>query len=229
MTTQPPIKPSLWRSPTVLVTIFALLIFLVPGLCHLLEVDWSKVAEGELWRLITGHLTHYDSGHLFWDLSMFAGLGLCCERRSVPQTAACIAGSMGLISVLLPWISPEIGSYRGLSGVDSGLFVLLLMQLAVDGMTRREWMWIALPSLGLAAFLGKISYEHLTGATLFVDSAAAGFVPLPAAHLLGAAIGLVAGCMPWFLPGDSSSQGDVPRLWQTDAPSDQRPRQPEIR
>jgi hypothetical protein len=127
---------------------------------------------------------------------------------------------MGLISVLLPWISPEIGSYRGLSGVDSGLFVLLLMQLAGDGVRRKERIWVALPGLGLAAFLGKIAYEYLTGATLFVDSAAAGFVPLPAAHLLGAATGLVVGCVPWFLPGDSSSPGDVPMLWQTDTQGD---------
>jgi len=38
----------------------------------------------------------------------------------------------------------------------------------------------------VVAFLGKVGYESLTGATLFVDSAAAGFEPLPLAHLLGA-------------------------------------------
>ena len=48
----------------------------------------------------------------------------------------------------------------------------------------------------LAAFLGKVGYETATGTTLFVDSHAAGFIPLAIAHLVGGCAGVAATMVP---------------------------------
>jgi hypothetical protein len=47
--------------------------------------------------------------------------------------------------------------------------------------------------LAITAFAAKLLYETTTGATLFVNSPAAGFVPLPLVHLVGGCVGLVVG------------------------------------
>jgi hypothetical protein len=49
----------------------------------------------------------------------------------------------------------------------------------------------AVAKWAVAALVAKTAYEVLTGATLFVDSETAGFVPLASAHAAGAAVGFV--------------------------------------
>ena len=56
--------------------------------------------------------------------------------------------------------------------------------------------WAALAAAAFLAFLCKVAYELATGATFFVDSRAAGMVPLPLVHVVGAAAGLAAGFWP---------------------------------
>ncbi len=52
-------------------------------------------------------------------------------------------------------------------------------------------------SLVLAGLLaGKIGLEMAWGRTLFVDSTAAGFTPLPLVHAVGAAVGTLVGLLP---------------------------------
>jgi rhomboid family GlyGly-CTERM serine protease len=148
------------------------------------------VAHGEVWRLVTGHWTHWTADHLLWDVLTFLLLATLCEtlvsRRAL---LAAVAGSALLISAGF-WVAlPELVRYRGLSGIDSALFVLLAVALL-----RREGGGAAagLPGLALLAFLARTVWEVSTGGALFADGAGS-FVPVPLAHLLGGAWGVVVG------------------------------------
>jgi rhomboid family GlyGly-CTERM serine protease len=160
-----------------------------PGAVEALQWNREAIAAGEVWRLFSGHWTHWTADHLFWDALMFAGLGALCERwagRGV--LVACWAISALAVDAAVLWGHPEISLYRGLSGIDSALFALATLLLAREvGPERR-----ALALLPFAGFLGKVVWEWQTGSTLFVDASEA-FIPLPLTHLAGALAGVAVG------------------------------------
>jgi rhomboid family GlyGly-CTERM serine protease len=153
-----------------------------------LELDRAAVARGEVWRLLTGHWTHWTLDHLLWDALTFLLLAALCETRiSRRALLIAVAGSALLISAGV-WVAlPGLSSYRGLSGIDSALFVLLAVAL----LRRESGAAAALAGVAVLLFLAKAAWEVGTGSTLFID-AAGSFVPVPLAHLLGGAWGLVA-------------------------------------
>ena len=57
-----------------------------------------------------------------------------------------------------------------------------------------SWVWVTAALAVLAEFAANLAYELTSGATLFVDSGAAAFVPVPLVHLIGAVVGLACGC-----------------------------------
>jgi rhomboid family GlyGly-CTERM serine protease len=175
---------------TCLVSLAATVIGLWPGSGTVLQLEHSAIASGQWWRLFTGHLTHWSGEHLFWDLLMFALLGMIAERRSKGGFAICLAAAAVVISVGMLLSSPL--SYRGLSGLATTAFVFL-----AAGMLREQiaaghrWGTAILAGLilGLAA---KIGYEFWTGQCILV-SAAGSFTPAPLAHVLGALAGGAVG------------------------------------
>lgn len=169
----------------------------IPGAAAWLEWDRARVAQGEAWRLVTCHLTHFTPDHLLWDAAVFIVLGAAVERRSPRRFALCTAASALAIPAAIAALAPGIATYRGLSGIDSALFALyaslVMREAAADG---QRGIVAAVVVLGIG-FLSKVAYEVRTGAALFVASAAArgAMVPVPLAHLAGAAVGLaVAAC-----------------------------------
>lgn len=176
---------------TAALTLLAIGIWLVPGASELLEYRREAIASGEFWRAITGHVTHWNADHLLWDALMFAVLGALVERTSRRAFLATCALSAAAISATLWFCQPGLELYRGLSGVDSALFVFQAGWLVCESLRERRRAAAILPTVALAGFAAKIGYELVTGATLFVDSAAAGFAPLPLAHVIGAAVGLL--------------------------------------
>lgn len=173
---------------TIIVAALSLLAFVSPMLSQLWQLEFDAVAGGQSWRLLTGHLTHYGGGHLFWDLLMFVVLAAACEgqhrRLFAPSLMLMAAG----ISVSLALLRSDITVYRGLSGVDTGLFVWFVADQAIGCLRRREPGTAALWLLPAVAVCGKLIFEIATGQTLFVDSSH--FTPLVESHLVGAAIGL---------------------------------------
>lgn len=180
---------------SLLLALPALVIHLVPGLAVRLELDWRAIGGGEVWRLLTGHWTHVALDHLLWDLAAFVVLAAACELRETCGRRRMLA-VVGLAAVAIPaalWIVlPGMTRYRGLSGIDSALFVLLAVTFLKEELAagRREWAWIG--GLAFAAFGAKLGYEAITGAALFTK-ASGGAVPVPLAHLVGGLCGLVAG------------------------------------
>lgn len=137
--------------------------------------------QGEWWRLITGHLVHSNSSHLFWDLCAFAGVSWYLERH----TPALLLPSWlaGLITVNLLLISPlsELSYYCGLSGLLFAPLIIALFQFQkqIGGLTGY------LPLLAAGA---KLGWELFSSMHLLVQS---DWAPYPEAHLAGLMGGLL--------------------------------------
>jgi rhomboid family GlyGly-CTERM serine protease len=174
---------------TILVALVAGLAWVSPGLSGWLELDFGLVRSGQWWRIWTGHLTHYDGNHLFWDLLMFVVLGAVCEDVHRHRFAIGMTIMMAGIAGVVAFWSSDVHLYRGLSGIDTGLFVWFVSDQFVRCWRQKDrrtaMAWFA----SVAGLLGKLGYEATTGQTLFVDSA--NFTPLVESHLAGAALGLL--------------------------------------
>jgi rhomboid family GlyGly-CTERM serine protease len=185
--------PAVVRLPIVTAAVAGLAIALCQSsaLTDWLTFDRGAIAAGEVWRFFTGHLVHWNTDHLLWDVLMFAVLGAMVERRSRRALVGVLALSAAAISAAVWFGNPTMIQYRGLSGIDSALFTFVAAALVRDarraGHSTALWATVAMT----VGFVGKIGYEVATGQTLFVDSSSAGFIPLPIAHAIGGAAGIV--------------------------------------
>ena len=178
---------------TMLLVLAALVALMVPGTAEALQYDRHELLAGQWFRLFTCHWTHWNAEHAFWDILMFGFLAAVCERRSRAAMLWATFASACTISATLWWLAPQLETYRGLSGLDSSLFMLVVVLLVGDAWRDRHWKFLA-GGLGfVAAFALKLAYELVTGTTLFVDSVSAGFIPVPLAHAVGALMGGAVG------------------------------------
>ena len=166
----------------------ALLPAVWPAVAHRLQYDRPRIGAGELWRIVTCHWTHWSLDHLVWDLGMLVLLAALCWRLGRGRTVAAVASAAVLIPAVLWFVSPQMRLYRGLSGLDAALFVLLAAGLLRRELAGGRWRSAVLPAGLLLGFAGKVVYEAVTGTTVFVDPGA-DFVPVPLAHLVGAVCG----------------------------------------
>jgi rhomboid family GlyGly-CTERM serine protease len=168
-------------------------VYFCPSLAQALQFDRDSVASGELWRVVTCHLPHFSFDHLCWDTLVLLILGVVCERRSRGCYLICLAVSAIAISLGVWLAVPQLGIYRGLSGVDTALFSMLAVSLLREKWSQRDWLWMGILGVLAAGLAGKLAYEILAGGSVFVAAAAADFQPVPLAHLVGVAVGAVIG------------------------------------
>jgi len=130
---------------------------------------------------------------LCWDLFMFYLVGSLCERRNRSAFLAVTFASGLMIPITVMLYSPEFGSYRGLSGIDTALYGLLGTLWFLDAIRERD-RGASLVCFGLlVAMVLKIAYELISQQLLFVTDDS--FTPAPTAHSSGAMIGiLIAVC-----------------------------------
>jgi rhomboid family GlyGly-CTERM serine protease len=175
---------------TLLFAGFAVVIHAVPGLTEALQFDRDAFGRAEIWRLVTGHFTHFGADHLCWDVIAFVAFGSLVEFRSRRAWCYCMTISALVISFGVSWLQPQFSLYRGLSGLDSALFAFVATDLVREGRRTKDKLMIALGSLALTGFLAKCVYELAVERTLFVEASDA-FQPVPLAHLLGAVVGVL--------------------------------------
>lgn len=156
-------------------TLLAIAATLLPG-------SWLELQRGgAVWRIATCHFTHFTYEQLAWDALVFLLLAIACERRNRGAFRATLLANVIVVPIAVLAFS-DVTTYRGLSGIDSALFGLLLVS---------EWRLSRMVALCGVAFAAKIIFEMSTGATVFVHSDAFGAVP--AAHIAGALIGVIMG------------------------------------
>jgi rhomboid family GlyGly-CTERM serine protease len=176
----------LTRLAPLLVLLGAVLLTSVGGalLRDVLAWDRVRIADGELWRLVTGHLVHANARHalvnaaalvllLLWPVSRT--LGAPSWWRAIAVTSLAI--SLGLFLPAWPV------TYVGASGVLHGLFAFALV--AGRGPARID-------ALLLAALWAKIAFEQIVGPSPQVG-AWLGVRTAVDAHLIGAAAGTMLG------------------------------------
>ena len=162
-----------------------------------LQLNQTAVAAGEWWRLATCHFTHWSPDHFATDFMMFALLGGACEWTSRPRMLVTLAVSLAAIPLAILAFQPELQTYRGLSGIDSAFFGLLAVDMLREKIGAFDRRSILAIGLLIAAFVAKTAFETLTGTAVFTDSAAGGFVPVPLAHLVGFAAGVLTSLLAW--------------------------------
>lgn len=205
---------------SLLLGVLAVVAYGVPSLAEAMQYDRAAIAAGELWRVATCHLAHWSLDHLIWDVLALVLLGLLCEGRDRRAFAWCVGLSAAATPLGVWTLLPELPFYRGLSGIDSALFALLSVTTLRDSRSQHRFVWSAGCLVVLLAFVVKVAYEFTTGTSLFVDSTASDMVPVPLAHLVGAAIGALTGAVAILAPVENKGSTPAPVLKkQVAAPS----------
>jgi len=172
---------------TVVIAAAAVAALAWPGLARALVYERADIAAGEVWRLWTGHLVHYNGGHLFWDLAVFVPAGMWLEAIA-PGLARrfCLLGPPAISAALFVG-EPSLARYAGLSGLATGVLVLLALVQWRRDVRAPRWFWPAV--LALVAL--KIVLEAFSAEPLL-----ARFEPgvrvVTLAHVGGAACAIVA-------------------------------------
>jgi rhomboid family GlyGly-CTERM serine protease len=171
-------------------SLFAILLFVIPGASEAFQLNRAAVLSGSrLWTLITAHFTHWNFSHLVWDLLMFAVLGCIAEKYHPTKTIALLSVASLAISSAVLAAHPELNSYRGLSGLDSALFVFLVTGWLRESVRAGDKQQTAGCAVLLLLFSAKAIYEVVTTTTLFASDF--GYKVIPLAHLVGGASGIV--------------------------------------
>lgn len=166
-----------WR--TLLLAGLALALYLLAGPAPgALVYDRAAIAQGEWWRLLSGHWVHADGSHAGWDILGLLCLGLLFEPklgRLLPL--ALLAGTAAVDLWLLT--GSGLARYCGLSGI---LNALLAAGLAA------WWRELRSPAIPLVAAgaLAKIVVEIGAGEALFTRTL---WPSTPIAHGAGFAAG----------------------------------------
>lgn len=184
---------------TLLLAFAVVLIALRPATTEAFQLDRQALAAGEGWRLFTGHLTHFGWNHLVWDLTVFVGLGSCCEPLGRLRFLVGLGLSMAFVSISVLWLQPQFAVYRGLSGVDSALYGAACAHLLLVARRNRDRVLGLVTSAALLGFALKTVFELRTGAVIFTDNTTQPFEAVPLAHLVGALTG-IALVVIWEIP-----------------------------
>jgi rhomboid family GlyGly-CTERM serine protease len=157
-----------------------------------LQFERHALQSGEIWRIVTGHWTHWSWNHLSWDLAAFVGLAIACERMGRARFLLCTSLSCLFISLAVWYWLPDMETYRGLSGINSALFSLLVFRLLWDR-RQNERVGVLLPLILWSGFVAKTAYEVQTGRAFFVETDVSVVV---LAHIAGALMGLASAVAP---------------------------------
>lgn len=152
---------------------------------EILSYERAAIANGEWWRVFSGHLVHLDSQHGLLNLLALGLIG-GLVRRDLDTLSWLIATIICVLGVSLGlWVfAPEVLWYVGLSGVLHGL-------LAAYAAERAQ----SLPWLGaiiLGGLFVKVGYEQWFGPLPTLSQFSGGAVVVDA-HLFGVLAGILAG------------------------------------
>jgi rhomboid family GlyGly-CTERM serine protease len=86
--------------------------------------DRTAIANGEVWRLVTGHWVHSGPSHALWNIAALMLLGLLFERCLQSfLLIALIAGTVA-VDAWLWWGDSSLTYYCGLSGILNSLLIV---------------------------------------------------------------------------------------------------------
>jgi membrane associated rhomboid family serine protease len=168
-----------WSAGIIVAAALAIAAAFLPG-------EWLELrSDASLLRIVTCHFTHWSHEQLAWDALAFTALGLACARRNARATYATLLASVFVIPVAVLAFAPEVVAYRGLSGLASAMFALLLV------LERRRLTWPVVTFTIL--FAAKLAFEAITGGAVFANDMGNNVAAVPVVHLAGALLGVIGG------------------------------------
>lgn len=183
---------SIWVSLALAILSISL-IFFAAEMQALLYFDRDLLRQGQIWRLITGHLVHADRVHLLWNVVALVLLSGVIERASRRLLLFSLLSGVVAVDVLLLSAWSDIDYYCGLSGVLNSVLVVTLW--VVWQQSRSHWV-----SVTAVLCLGKILLEITLNDTVISHIS---WPPYPLAHLAGA-IGGVFTLLLWGCASNSA-------------------------
>ena len=166
-----------------LIVLMLSLTLLEQPLFTFLSLEPTKVADGEVWRLLTGNIVHFGWLHTLMNA---AALLLCAlaffTEYSFKKFSLLLLWCCAGVGVGIYLFNPEYSPYAGLSGAIHGLIVTGLI------LTRAYPLWIRVLALGLVVV--KIVQENSAG---YEATDLQALLPVAVAvesHLYGALAGL---------------------------------------
>lgn len=181
-----PNKPSvLWPDALLLTVLFLLLAFL-PSVSVWLEFRRDLIAQGEVWRLFTGHFAHLNLYHAA--MNTFGAVlvaHLFATEISRLQWWLLILVAPLLISLGLWLRQPDLQGYAGFSGVLHGLLYFGVVRLLASAPV--------LAGALLLLLVGRQVWEQTAAYNPDYLQAVIGGRVMPDAHLFGGLTGLLLG------------------------------------
>lgn len=183
--------PSTW-SPRrlhllLLVVVLAVCVHAFPSAQSALQYDRAAIAAGQVWRLVTCNFVHYGATHMACNVAAFGVLAWVAQARSRRTVWVALAGFAAIGPAI--WLArPDVGMYRGISGVSFALLGWALALVALRDRGRRAWLCAA----ALAALAAKTAFELAGGRVSLPTSAPPGVVVAHVTHAVGLVVGLAA-------------------------------------
>jgi rhomboid family GlyGly-CTERM serine protease len=129
------------RVPLLLIVLPAVLMAFAAARHGQLVLDRPALAAGQLWRLWSGHWIHFSLSHLFWNLTVLVLAGSWLESVRPGLLARHILLAAPCISLAILACEPGLQVYGGLSGLATGVVVLLALHQFTAAEALR-WPWI---------------------------------------------------------------------------------------
>ncbi len=169
----------------------------------LLVYDREAILAGDWWRLLTGHFVHFSWSHYLLDALVLMAAGMMIQRRRLRGFVAVNAAAAVVIGGLVFLAAPSVRFYAGFSGLAYAALSYLAMDLISTGGRGGR-----LGVICLLALATKLAWETATGMPLLAGEPAMGWIVLPAAHLGGVAVGMIAGAY-WLAVRASERRSDT--------------------
>jgi rhomboid family GlyGly-CTERM serine protease len=156
---------------------------------EILRYDRLAIAQGEFWRLISGHIAHLGIRHLLLNIAGLVLVWLLVGRQYMMwHWCLVIAISLVVIDLGFWYVDTDLLWYVGLSGLLHGLLLAGAIPAYRSAPVEASTICIAVA--------GKLLYEQFAG-PLPGSEATAGGAVVTTAHLYGGIGGLVGAAALW--------------------------------
>lgn len=170
-----------FHAPLLLFALPAILVAFAPARHDLLLLDRIALDAGEVWCLWTGHWVHFSTSHLLWNLAVLVSAGAWLEHVRPGLLLRHTILAAPFIGVAVLTFEPALQTYGGLSGLATGVVVLLcLHQLRSPDPLRGLWIGV------LALVAAKSASDVASSTAWFAHYATPGIRTSSTAHAAGA-------------------------------------------
>jgi rhomboid family GlyGly-CTERM serine protease len=151
-----------------------------------LHFEQDAIANGEYWRLLSGHLVHLNLIHTFMNLGALCLLIIMFWKDlSYREDLSALIFSIFGINIGLYFFHPELTSYVGFSGILHALFIYYFLKTLPQNKTTSI--------ISVCIIFLKVLWEQSSWVDTSETAKLIGGSVATMAHLYGGICGLIAG------------------------------------